>query len=166
MSGSHSCINISSADGSYDGKSYEEQKKIDGEHMDCLKQQQLPLDYMSLRPQSQRSPQPESKPLELTTKHLCHRKKAKQATIKSVENMARNYNNKKRVIVEEFQIGQPVSLAIPKIDRSATDFKRLPGVVIDVKGDKLKRYIVVTAFGVIKGQWRGGDLQKYTEKVN
>ena len=35
---------------------------------------------------------------------------------------------KRRVTVQEFAVGDQVSLAIPKLDRGSTDLSRLPGL--------------------------------------
>ena len=54
-----------------------------------------------------------------------------------------------------FHIGDKVTVSIPKLDRSKTDVPWLPCVIAHVYGDKVKTYCLTTAYGTLKGKFRG-----------
>ncbi len=61
--------------------------------------------------------------------------------------------------VQDFEVGDRVSIGVPKLDRTSTDLLRLPGKVLSVHGKICKQYKVATEFGVLNGRYRSGDLQ-------
>lgn len=69
------------------------------------------------------------------------------------------------IFFQEFQVGDKVSVGIPKNDRTVTDVCRLPAEVTEVCGEKNKCYRIASAFGTIKSKFRGGDLQSYVGSV-
>ncbi|KAL8610765.1 hypothetical protein ACOMHN_016748 [Nucella lapillus] len=79
--------------------------------------------------------------------------------------MSSQYNKRRCIMVEVFNVGDPVSIDVPKIDRSATDLPRIPGRVVKVNGSKQPTYTVETAFGLLKTALKAGDLQHYTGAV-
>ena len=93
------------------------------------------------------------------------RRKAHEMTISTASKMSSQYNKRRRIMVEVFNVGDPVSIAVPKIDRSSTDLPRIPGRVVKVNGSKQPTYTVGTAFGLLKTALRAGDLQRYTGAV-
>lgn len=60
------------------------------------------------------------------------RKRALENTYKSASNMVLNYEKRKRVKVQDFNIGDTVSVFVPKIDRSSTDLLCVPGKVVKI----------------------------------
>ncbi|XP_057293463.1 uncharacterized protein LOC130622082 [Hydractinia symbiolongicarpus] len=60
-----------------------------------------------------------------------------------------------------FVVGDNVSVRIPPKDRTSTDLLRLPCVVIEVTGEKMKYYKLLSEFGVLNCTYRAGDLEKY-----
>ena len=122
-------------------------------------------------PQSSPEPLPEPPQPSLKSQSLkavrrqAVRRKAHEATISAAGKMSSQYNKRRRIMVEVFNVGDPVSIAVPKIDRSATDLPRIPGRVVKVNGSKQPTYTVGTAFGLLKTALRAGDLQHYTGAV-
>eukprot|EP00117_Sycon_ciliatum_P032304 scpid98794/ scgid25078/ len=53
----------------------------------------------------------------IRSQHEVMRRKAIESTLKSANSMARYYNRKKRVQVEDFRVGDAVAAAVPKLDR-------------------------------------------------
>lgn len=53
-------------------------------------------------------------------------------------------------------MGKRVTLSVPKADRTATDLPRIPCIVSEVHGEKVKSYSLTTSYGVLKGRysWR------------
>lgn len=68
------------------------------------------------------------------------------------------YNRRKRIEVQEFSVGDRVSVAVPKLDRTATDLPRIPAEIIAIHGPKVKSHSLTTAFGTISTKFTGGDL--------
>ena len=60
------------------------------------------------------------------------RKKADKNYLKAIDKMADRYNKRKRVM--QFKIGDIVSVRIPRIDRTNSDYSRLPSIIVDVIG--------------------------------
>ena len=83
----------------------------------------------------------------------------------SATKMSLQYSQRKRIKVEEFKIGDNVSVNVPKNERTATDLPRVPGKVIKVC-EKAGLYEVGTKFGLLKSKLRAGDLQRYTDNVD
>ena len=94
------------------------------------------------------------------------RKRAHAATLKSAERMSAVYNSNKKRRVQTFVVGDNVSVAIPALDRTSTDVRRLPGQVTAVKGDKVQMYEVATEYGLLQTKLRAGDLQSYSGDLN
>lgn len=66
-------------------------------------------------------------------RHTAVRLQAQQQTRNSLQG-----NNKKKrgKRIDMIEVGSFVTVAIPKEDRHRTDVKRLPGIVVEKKGDK------------------------------
>ena len=79
--------------------------------------------------------------------------------------MAEFYNRRKRIRTEEFSTGDVVSVAIPKLDRSSTDLLRLPSIVEETHGTKIKSYTLATPYGVLNKRFPSGDLQHFSENM-
>ena len=94
------------------------------------------------------------------------RNRAYAATLKSAERMSMAYNSSKKRRVQTFDVGDNVSVAIPALDRTCTDVRRLPGQVTAVKGNKVQMYEVATEYGLLQIKLRAGDLQSYNGDVD
>ena len=81
--------------------------------------------------------------------------------------MANYYNKTKAAKSKDFQVGDKVSFWVPKIDRCSTDFQRIAGEIVSVKGcKKIKFYKVATSVGLVKNAFSGGDLASYSGTVH
>jgi len=99
------------------------------------------------------------------SRHEDIRAKARDRTYKSASRMADSYNRKKRVTIRDFSVNDYVPVAIPKIDRASTDLPRLPCVVTEVHGDKVRSYSLAGKHGILKDKYRAGDLMKYSGTI-
>ena len=70
----------------------------------------------------------------------------------------RYYKQKK---VHTFEVGDTVSLRIPRIDRAATDLHRLACIVVQRLGKKNLLYRLRCEFGVLNALYRAGELEEY-----
>lgn len=69
---------------------------------------------------------------------------------------------KKRIKVEEFSIGDRVSVAVSKLDTSLINLSRMPCVVSEVRGKEMKIYSLSTKYGTLNTKFIGRDLQDYS----
>ena len=98
-------------------------------------------------------------------KHAAIREKALEKTIASAAIIADQYGKCKRVKVRDFAVGDTITVTVPKLDRSGTDFPRLPCIVQEVHGDKRKTYTFGISFGVLLNKFSDRDLQDYSGEV-
>lgn len=82
---------------------------------------------------------------------------------KSVKKMEEKHNKKRNKRTLEFEIGDKVSVAIPRIDRGGSDLPRLPGVIGRSANDY---YEIVTEFGILNDCLRADDLELYNGPLN
>ena len=82
----------------------------------------------------------------------------------SASKMSLQYAKKKRMKVEQFQVGENVSVNVPKNERVATDLPCIPSVITKVYG-KSDLYQVGTTYGTFKSKIRAEDLQRYTDRI-
>lgn len=68
--------------------------------------------------------------------------------------------------VHKFEVGEYVSLRIPRIDRSSTDLHRLPCVVVEVVGKSQAMYRLRCKYGVLKTCFDAGDLECFQSTYN
>ena len=73
-------------------------------------------------------------------RHVLARKSASAAYLQSANKMLNRGLKRKRV--EEFAVGDNVTIKIPCADRHKTDNKRLPGVIVEVRGEKNRVYSI------------------------
>ena len=59
---------------------------------------------------------------------------------RTAERMAHHYNSSRRTLV--FNVGDVVSLRIPRIDRTSSDQPRPPCIVVEVKGKAQNLYLL------------------------
>lgn len=84
--------------------------------------------------------------LSTSQKHLERRALADKHYRKNAQRMKDRYNSKK---VQIFKVGDAVSVRVPKIDRSATDLRRLPCIIVERRGTKQFRYQLQSKYGVL-----------------
>ncbi len=75
-----------------------------------------------------------------SAKHLATREAADKLYRRNAERMQLKYSKAKRKKVITFSPGDFVSVRIPRIDRTSTDFHRLPCVVAERKGSEFYLY--------------------------
>lgn len=113
---------------------------------------------MPVPPAEASSPPTSRSPSAEATKHSKICKRALYNTYVSAARMSEFYNRRKRIEVQEFSVGDRVSVAVPKLDRTATDLPRIPAEIIAIHGPKVKSHSLTTAFGTISTKFTGGDL--------
>ena len=100
-----------------------------------------------------------------SSKHEGIRKRARENNFDAAARMAGFYNRRHNIKVRPFHIGDTVTVGIPKNDRAAIDFNRLPAVISEVHGEIDLRYTLDTPYGTLRNKYRCGDLQEYTGTV-
>ena len=88
-----------------------------------------------IKPDSNTRPQ-----LATTHKHIHIREEADKLYLRNAERMRMKYTKCKRKKVLTFSQGNVVSVRIPRIDRTSTDFHRIPCVVVERRGSKFFLY--------------------------
>jgi len=86
------------------------------------------------------------------------------STYAAANRMSKFYDCKKHKIAQEFNIGDTVSIGIPKIDRTSTDLPRLPCVVVKIHGEKVLSYFL--EYGQLASKFHAGDLTQFTGTVS
>lgn len=93
------------------------------------------------------------------------RKKIREDVFKNAQRnairMKNKYSKRKRVKVEDFTMGQEVSVKIPKIDRGSTDMTRLPAVIVRKSSSSLPVYKLLTKYGTLKNSYTASNLMAY-----
>ena len=95
-------------------------------------------------------------------KHLKRRQLADQYYRKNAERMKERYNKKR---VHTFDVGDSVSVRIPRIDRAATDLHRFPCVVVEHLGRKYFLYRLRCQYGVRDSLYPESELEVYRGAV-
>ena len=106
-----------------------------------------------------------TKPSSPPTRHTSIRKRALDSTYTAASRMANFYNKRKRVKLNDFEKGDCVSVCVPKADRTGTDLPRIPCVIQEVYGHKVKSFVLVTEYGTLRERFRTGDLEAYSGSV-
>jgi len=88
------------------------------------------------------------------------------STYAAANRMSKFYACKKHKIAQEFNIGDTVSIGIPKIDRTSTDLPRLPCVVVKIHGEKVLSYFLAIEYGQLASKFHAGDLTQFTGTVS
>ena len=114
-------------------------------------------------PQAQQS-QLKSDPQHEPETHQFYRQKASQHIVRNAQRMSAYYNKKCKT--PQFSLNQYVTIQIPKNERSATDFPRLPCKIIQQSGNENVNYKLATKHGILKGVYRAGDLMPFSSKIN
>ena len=79
----------------------------------------------------------------------------------NAERMKRNFCKKKRVFVKTFQIGDNISVKVPKEDRNKIGVRRIPAVVVKIKHSCPPMYKLACKFGTIEGYFSTSHLMPY-----
>ena len=85
---------------------------------------------------------------------------------KNAEMMIRKHDHKRNKKTREFKVGDNVTVKIPRIDRSGTDLKRLPGKVCKISDHKQKFYHVLTQWGILNDKYQEGNLEPFSGLVD
>lgn len=80
--------------------------------------------------------------------------------------MIEAFDRQKRKAIAEFEVDDKVTVRVNKIDRLALDTRRLPGIIIKKSGENNIFYTIVTKNGVLKGNYRAGDLEYFYGEVD
>ena len=96
--------------------------------------------------------------------HLSVREKADILYRRNAEKMKMKHAKKRKI--QNFSVGDNVSIRIPRIDRSSTDCQRLPCVVVEIIGKAQPLYRVRSAVGVLTTCYHSGDLEYFHGSFN
>lgn len=86
------------------------------------------------------------------------RDNVKKKQEKAAESMENKQNHKRNKRTLEFDLGDAVTVLIPRIDRGGSDLPRAPGIVNEIK---LDLYRVVTKFSILNNCLRASELELY-----
>ena len=75
--------------------------------------------------------------------------------------MQEEYNKKNKTQMVDYAVGSKVSIKVPKEDRRKSDPLRVPGEVIEVRGEKRKTYRIKTAAGILEKKCRPEEMQPF-----
>ena len=88
-------------------------------------------------------------------------------TEKNAERMTKKHDHKRNKRTLEFNCKDPVSIAIPRIDRGGTDLRRIPGVVTRIaKHNNVEFYEITTAYGILNDCLRASALEDYAGVID
>ena len=85
--------------------------------------------------------------LSTSKKHLERRVLADKHYRANAQRMKDRYNKRK---VQIFEVGDAVSVRVPKIDRATTDVRRLPCMIVERRGTKQFRYQLQSKYGPLE----------------
>ena len=101
----------------------------------------------------------DTNPLATSQKHLHRRVLADKHYRKNAERMKERYKKIKKI--QTFNVGDAVSVRIPRIDCASTDLHRLPSVVVERRGKKYFLYRLLCKFGVLESCYPESELEAY-----
>ena len=81
--------------------------------------------------------------------------------LENAEKLKRKYAKRKRVELVDFQIGQNVTVRIPKEDRTSTDNRRLECVIVGKKKNKIPLYELLCKHGTLDRWITASELLPY-----
>ena len=84
---------------------------------------------------------------------------------KNSEMMVKKHDHKTNKKTRVFKIGDTVLLKIPRIDRTGTDLKRLPGTICKLSDDKQVFYRISTQWGILNDQYQEYNMEPYSGLV-
>ena len=80
--------------------------------------------------------------------------------------MIEKHDRKRNKKTVDFELGQLVTVQIPRIDRGNCDFRRLPAMICAVSGRIDQFFKLLTLFGILSDSYRADDLEPYYGIVN
>ena len=80
--------------------------------------------------------------------------------------MCIKHDAKRNKITRDFKLKDLVSVKIPRIDLASAEFSRIPAMIFKVSGSIDQFYQLLTEHGILKDQYRAGDLEKFCGLVN
>jgi hypothetical protein len=83
----------------------------------------------------------------------------------AADKMVKKHDNKRNKRTLQFELHEPVSVLIPRIDRGGTDLRRLPGIVTRIT-EKGEFYEITSAYGILNDCYRASDLESYHGVLN
>ena len=95
-------------------------------------------------------------------KHLEIRKKADAAYLKAMEKKGQKYSKHNGHHIEQFAVGDNVSVRVPCNDRANTDLQRLPCIVVEIVGKACTMYHLCCKVGVLNTCYGAGDLEVFS----
>ena len=93
------------------------------------------------------------------------RETVKKKLRKKYRKNGKKYNSSRKVETREYNVGDNVSIYIPKRDRHSTDVKRLPCVVTNKGSGKQPSYKLLTEFGILQKRYTAAKLMPYPGSV-
>ncbi|XP_057304757.1 uncharacterized protein LOC130641806 [Hydractinia symbiolongicarpus] len=99
-------------------------------------------------------------------RHWTPRTTASEKIKKTREEMVQRFEKNHCSKVNAYEVGDNVSVRVPKKDCSNTHASRMPCVVISVSGDKERYYQLLTQHGVLHNKYRSGDLEFFRGNFN
>ena len=82
------------------------------------------------------------------------------------EKMKERYAKRKRIKVEDFNVGDNVAVKVPSIDRGKCDVSRVPAVVVLKRGQVQAKYILACRFGTIESFYTASSLISYPAPID
>ena len=98
------------------------------------------------------------KRFETSPKRTRIRNEVRQNINKNAVKMKEQFAKKKKVIVQEFQIGDNVAVKVPKNDRSKVAMQRIPAVVVKLKNTTPPMYKLACQNGTLSGYFSTSEL--------
>ncbi len=111
----------------------------------------------------QQSPEPSQQldePLSTTHRHSAVRKRATKNYLNNAQKRIKIHNENMKDLLSKYSSGDYVGIRIDKVDRTNTDPKLLPAVIIEKKNDKIK---VACEYGIISQWWSLESLYHYRQ---
>ena len=94
------------------------------------------------------------------------RSKLNKKMDKNAQMMIKKHDHKRNKTTREFILLQNVSVAIPRIDRSGCDLKRIPGKKIKISGEKTKFHEILTVWGILNDKYQTSALEPFAGIVD
>jgi len=80
--------------------------------------------------------------------------------------MIKKHDHRRNKKTREYNVKDPVTVKIPRIDHGGVDFPRLPGIVCKISDHGEKFYQILTESGILNDNYRASDLEPFSGLVN
>ena len=84
----------------------------------------------------------------------------------NAEKMIKKHDHKRNKVTRCFKLNDIVSVKIPRIDRTGTDFLRLPGILCKISSENADFYRILTPGGILADKYHVSDLEPYSGVVD